>query len=93
MGMFPGIDKQSMIKAQEGKAVSAISFSFKEGDVVRLKSGGPDMCVHICYPSTSFCVWFGDHPYHQSFMSQFNNDCLELATAWIERQRETLTKK
>ena len=50
---------------------------FKEGDIVRLKSGGPNMTIEeypckemkLIYDDRARCVWFDDkhNEHHQTF--------------------------
>jgi uncharacterized protein YodC (DUF2158 family) len=62
---------------------------FKKGDVVRLKSGGPDMTVQDLNESEVTCVWFMGEVKQQD---DFDVDTLEL----VPRQKplpNTFTKR
>lgn len=57
--------------------------SFKAGDVVRLKSGGPSMTVvHtnvVGLPNGAACTWFDDK--NQVQKASFTQDALETASS------------
>ena len=56
---------------------------FKKGDVVLLKSGGPDMTVEEVYPhlETVYCRWFvRNHSYSDEF------DCICLVKKYMPAQ-------
>lgn len=51
---------------------------FKIGDVVQLKSGGPEMTIDGISEDTVHCVWFNDKDEHK--MNNFHIDSIELVT-------------
>ncbi|MEZ8657028.1 YodC family protein [Vibrio splendidus] len=50
--------------------------SFKTGDIVKLKSGGPDMTVQSTSPIGYWCQWFAGKKMERG---QFPKDSLEHA--------------
>jgi uncharacterized protein YodC (DUF2158 family) len=56
--------------------------SFKPGDVVRLKSGGPDMTVSSDGETKGYvnCVWFPTPNTPQPCHNSFPESCLEKTT-------------
>ncbi|CAH7328732.1 hypothetical protein VCHA40P238_40318 [Vibrio chagasii] len=53
--------------------------SFKVGDIVRLKSGGPDMAVNIFSQVNGYkCQWFAGKKLEQGFF-------LLILSSWLKR--------
>jgi len=71
------IEPRKVLKLVPGKKTEAETGPFPIGAKVRLKSGGPFLCVQKPGPEWSYCTWFDDVG-NRMGPEEFRNGTLEL---------------